>query len=142
MKKLILFIAIFFVFIGCSDNENSNKNPYIPNYNFSVDFNLNLPLYANLKSPGNAIYYGNDGAGARGLIVFNTGSGYNAFDAACPNQEISSCSTMTIKGINAICACDNTEYNLFTGLALVSKPYPMKQYRVQIVNETLIRVYN
>jgi hypothetical protein len=27
--------------------------------------------------------------GARGIIVFNTGSGYNAFDAACPNQAIS-----------------------------------------------------
>ena len=140
MKKAILLVIISHLFLGCSDNENSNKNPYIPNYNFSVDLNLNLPLYANLKSPGNGIYYAN--AGAKGLIVFNSGSGYNAFDAACPNQEISSCSTMTIKGINALCACDNKEYNLFTGQATTAATYPMKQYRVQVVSETLIRIYN
>ena len=131
---------IFLFLIGCSDNENSNKNPYIPNYNFSVELNLNLPLYSNLKSPGNGIYYPN--SGAKGLIIFNTGNGYNAFDAACPNQEISSCSTMTIKGINALCACDSKEYNLFTGQGDGTVTYPLKQYRVDVINETLIRIYN
>jgi nitrite reductase/ring-hydroxylating ferredoxin subunit len=138
MKKYILLLITSLFFLGCSDNENSNKNPYIPNYNFSVDLNLNLPLYSNLKSPGNGIYYSD--AGAKGIIVFNTGSGYNAFDAACPNQEISRCSTMTIKGINALCACDSKEYNLFTGQGGMT--YPMKQYRVEVISETLIRIYN
>lgn len=138
MKKYILLLITSLFFLGCSDNENSNKNPYIPNYSFSVDLNLNLPLYSNLKSPGNGIYYSD--AGAKGIIVFNTGSGYNAFDAACPNQEISSCSTMTIKGINALCACDSKEYNLFTGQGGMT--YPMKQYRVEVISETLIRIYN
>lgn len=128
-------------FIGCSDNENSNKNPYIPNHNFSVELNMNLPLYSGLKSPGNGIYYSGPGAGAKGLIIFYTGSTYNAFDAACPNQEISSCSTMTIKGINALCACDNKEYNLFTGQGDGTVTYPMKQYRVE-VNDNMIRIYN
>lgn len=126
--------------MGCSNNENENKNQYIPNYNFSVDLNLNLPLYSNLKTPSNGIYYAN--AGAKGIIVFNTGTGYNAFDAACPNQELSSCSTMTIKGINALCACDNKEYNLFTGQGTTAVTYPMKQYRIQIVSDTQIRIYN
>ena len=140
MKKNILLLIISLFFLRCSDNQNSNKNPYIPNYSFSVDLNLNLPLYSNLKSPGNGIYYSN--AGAKGIIVFNTGTGYNAFDAACPNQEISSCSTMTIKGINALCACDNKEYNLFTGQGSTTVTYPMKQYRVQVVSDTQIRIYN
>lgn len=140
MKKYILLLIVSLFFLGCSDNQNSNKNPYIPNYSFSVDLNLNLPLYSNLKSPGNGIYYSN--AGAKGIIVFNTGTGYNAFDAACPNQEISSCSTMTLKGINALCACDSKEYNLFTGQETTAVTYPMKQYRVQIVSETQIRIYN
>jgi len=130
-------ISLFF--LGCSDNENSNKNPYIPNRTFSVQLNLNLPLYINLKSPGNGIYYSD--AGIKGIIVFNTGNGYNAYDAACPNQEISSCSTMTIKGINALCACDSKEYNLFTGQGDGTVTYPMKQYRVE-ASEGLIRVYN
>jgi nitrite reductase/ring-hydroxylating ferredoxin subunit len=139
MKKYILFIVTCILLLGCSDNENSNKNPYIPNYNFSVDINLDLPLYLSLKSPGNGIFY-TDPRLARGLIIFNTGNNnYNAFDAACPNQELSDCSTMTIKGINALCACDKTEYNLFTGQG--GQPYPMKQYRVQ-VNGDALKIYN
>jgi nitrite reductase/ring-hydroxylating ferredoxin subunit len=138
MKKYFLIIIISLFFLGCSNNENSNKNPYLPNYSFSVDLNLNLPTYSTLKYPSNAIYY--SGVGVSGIIVFNTGSGYNAFDAACPNQEPSSCAAMTIKGVNALCSCDKKEYSLFTGQG--GMPYPLKQYRVQIVNENLIRVYN
>jgi nitrite reductase/ring-hydroxylating ferredoxin subunit len=63
----------------------------------------------------NVIYYGQ---GIRGVYVFNTGSGYNAFEAACPNQVLSACSTMTLKGI-VVCSCDNNEYSLFTGLSKV-----------------------
>ena len=115
-----------------------NTNPYLPNYTFTVDININLPSYSNLKFPSNGIYY--SAVGARGIIIFNTGSGYNAFDAACPNQSLGSCSTMTINGINAICSCDNAEYSLFTGQS-PGKQYPLKQYRVE-VNGSLLRVYN
>jgi nitrite reductase/ring-hydroxylating ferredoxin subunit len=138
IKKALLLIIAIPLFINCSNNENSNTNPYIPNYSFSVELNTNLPSYSTLKYVSNSVYYPN--AGARGIIVFNTnGNTYNAFDAACPNQELSNCSTMTIKGINAICACDSKEYSLFTGLG--NMQYPMKQYRVE-VNGNIIRVYN
>ncbi|RTY88079.1 hypothetical protein [Flavobacterium sp. RSP15] len=137
MKKYALvFLVIPFLF-SCSDSGFNNTNPFVPNYTFVVDLNLNLPEYSNLKFVSNAVYV--TGIGARGVIVFNTGSGYNAFDAACPNQAISACSTMTIKGINALCGCDSEEYSLFTGQGTLQ--YPMKQYRVQ-VNGTSLRVYN
>lgn len=137
MKKYVLiFLVIPFLF-SCSDSGFNNTNPFVPNYTFAIDLNLNLPEYSNLKFVSNAVYI--SGIGARGVIVFNTGSGYNAFDAACPNQAISDCSTMTIKGINAICGCDNAEYSLFTGQGQLQ--YPLKQYRVQ-VNGTVLRVYN
>ena len=137
MKKYLLLSFIITFFFSCSDSGFDNTNPFVPNYTFTVDINMNLPAYSNLKYPSNAIYYA--GVGARGIIVFNTGSGYNAFDAACPNQAISSCSTMTIDGINAVCGCDSKEYSLFTGQGTLQ--YPMKQYRVQ-VNGTALRVYN
>jgi nitrite reductase/ring-hydroxylating ferredoxin subunit len=137
MKKAFLLIIAISFFVGCGSNENSNTNPYLPNYTFSVDLNMNLPTYSTLKYPSNAVYYAS--AGVRGIIVFNTGSGYNAFDAGCPNQALSSCSTMTIKGINAVCACDNKEYNLFTGQGGMT--YSMKQYRVE-QNGDIIHVYN
>ena len=139
MKKyffLLVFVALFF---GCSPDKVSNKNPYLPNYTFTIDINMNLPAYSDLKYVSNAIYYPNQGAG-RGLFVFNTGSGYVAFDAACPNQALASCSTMTIKGINLLCPCDNEEYSLFSGQS-VGKQYPLKQYRVE-VNGSLLRVFN
>lgn len=137
MKKLILLLFISLFFLGCSNSDFNNKNPFIPSYSFTVVLDLNLPSYSNLKFASNAIYYAN--AGAKGIYVFNTGSGYNAFDAACPNQAISSCSTMTLNGINVVCPCDDSEYSLFTGQGKLE--YPLKQYRVE-VNGNSLRVYN
>ncbi|WPR71922.1 hypothetical protein SLW70_01985 [Flavobacterium sp. NG2] len=137
MKKIFFLSILFVLLLSCSNNNISNQNPYIPNYTVNLTINMDLPAYNNLKFASNAIYY--SGAGVKGIFVFNTGSGYNAFDAACPNQVLSSCSTMTIKGINVVCACDNEEYSLFTGLS--SLRYPLKQYRVE-VNGSILRIYN
>ncbi len=137
MKKIILLFLITVSFSSCSDNGFNNNNPYLPNYTFTADINLSLPAYSNLKYVSNAVYY--SAAGVKGIYIFNTGSGYNAFDAACPNQAISSCSTMTLNGINLICPCDNQEYSLFTGQGKLQ--YPLKQYRVEVSGNSL-RVYN
>lgn len=137
MKKSVWLFVLFLVFISCSENGPVNTNPFIPNYTFTVDINMNLPSYSKLLYPSNAVYYA--GKGVKGLIIFNTGSGYNAFDAACPNQTPSTCSPMTIDGIDAVCSCDNKTYSLFSGQG--SLQYPMKQYRVE-VNGNVLRIYN
>ena len=139
MKKLLLLFVVTPFLLSCSNNGFDNNNPYLPNYNVNIQIDLNLPQYSNLKFVSNAIFIPNNGI--RGVFIFNTGSGYNAFDAACPNQTPSNCSTMTIKGINVICPCDNQEYGLFTGQAQGVAEYPLKQYRVEI-NGTIIRIYN
>ena len=137
MKKSVWIFILFSAFISCSDNGPVNTNPFIPNYTFTVDINMNLPSYSKLLYPSNAVYYA--GKGVKGLIIFNTGSGYNAFDAACPNQTPSTCSPMTVDGIDAVCSCDNKTYSLFSGQG--SLQYPMKQYRVE-VNGNVLRIYN
>ncbi len=137
MKKSVWIFILFSAFISCSDNGPVNTNPFIPNYTFTVDINMNLPSYSKLLYPSHAVYYA--GKGVKGLIIFNTGSGYNAFDAACPNQTPSTCSPMTIDGIDAVCSCDNKTYSLFSGQG--SLQYPMKQYRVE-VNGNVLRIYN
>jgi nitrite reductase/ring-hydroxylating ferredoxin subunit len=137
MKKYLLVFFIIALFLGCSPTNFNNQNPYIANYNFTLNINMDLPSYGSLLYPSNAVYYA--GQGVRGLIIFNTGSGYNAFDAACPNQAIGACSTMTIKGINAICPCDGREYSLFTGQGGLQ--YPLKQYRVEVIGN-MLRIYN
>ena len=138
MKRFLPLLLLGFLF-GCDDDGFNNHNPYIPNYDFSVDINLSLPAYNDLNYAGNAAYI--PGVGARGIYVFCISPGsYNAFDAACPNQALSSCSTMTENGISAVCACDDAEYSFYTGQA-EGMSYPMKQYRVQVMNG-VVRVYN
>lgn len=137
MKKFFYSLFILTILSGCTTNDFNNSNPNIPNYSFTVDLNLSLPSYSNLTFAGNAIYYAN--VGAKGIYVFNTGSGYNAFDAACPNQALNSCKTMTLNGINVVCPCDESEYSLFTGLGKLE--YPLKQYRTEL-NGNVLRVYN
>lgn len=146
MRKYFLLLIAFPMLFGCSTNSTNNNNPYLPNYTVNLDINMSLPQYSDLKFVSNGIYVA--GQGVRGVFVFNTGSGYVAFDAACPNQALSSCSTMTFKKIddqridrtNVVCACDNAQYSLFSGQS-AGKSYPLKQYRVE-VNGNLLRVYN
>jgi nitrite reductase/ring-hydroxylating ferredoxin subunit len=149
MRKYFIPFLLFPIFISCSTNNITNNNPYLPNYPFTVELDLNLPTFSKLLFVSNAVYYPN--VGVRGIYVFNTGSGYNAFDAACPNQTPSSCSTLIFKKLdpkdplkidytNLICPCSGEEYFLFTGQS-PEKKYPLKQYRVE-VNGNLLRVYN
>ncbi|MEY2702619.1 MAG: hypothetical protein RLY43_1255 [Bacteroidota bacterium] len=142
MKYFSLVLLFIFSFSSCDKDNRTNNNPYLPNYSFDIVINMNLPQYATLLYPSNGVYINTAGAGIRGLIVFNAGSGnYLAYDAACPNQSLTDCSTMTISGINAVCACDNASYSMFTGLA-AGKQYPMKTYRVQMIDATSFRVFN
>jgi hypothetical protein len=67
------------------------------------------------------------------VFYFNTGSGFNAFDA-CPNKLLVAARQRHLKV--CICVCDNTEYSLFTGPR--RRQYPLKQYR----SEWKYRVYN
>ena len=140
MKKYILFTFLL-VFMGCDKDNFSNNNPYLPNYSFAYNINMSLPQYSSLQFPSNAVYVNAGNTGIRGVFVFNTGGGYVAFDAACTNQALTSCSTMTLNGINVICPCDNVSYSLFSGQAQ-GMQYPMKQYRVEQLDNFNLRVYN
>ena len=140
MKKFILLLVLPF-FMGCDKNDAIvNNNPFLPNYPVNFEINLNLPSYDSLKFINNAVLINTSGIGIRGVFIFNTGYGYTAFDAACPNQALSDCSSMTLNGIMATCPCDGAEYSLFNGLSQ-GKNYPMKPYRTE-VNGNVIRVYN
>jgi nitrite reductase/ring-hydroxylating ferredoxin subunit len=140
MKKYLILLLLP-LFLSCEKENFSNNNPYLPNYGFSYNINMNLPQFNSLQFPSNGVYINNGSTGVRGIFVFNTGSGYVAFDAACPNQALSSCSTMTLSGIDAICPCDEVRYSLFSGQAQ-GMQYPMKRYRVEQTSEVSLRVYN
>lgn len=136
MKKIILLVLMLPFVFGCDSGTINNRNPNIPNYTVYLQINMSLPGYSNLQFPSNHIV--DYSQGARGIVVFNNGSGFVAFDLACPNQPFDTCQEpMTISGIEATCDCDDTVYNLFSGQS-PGQQYPMKQYRVDISGNTLI----
>lgn len=107
---LLLSLSLF----SCSSDE-TNRNPFLQEVGFRFELNLNLPLYSNLKNPLNPIYIGNNGVGTRGAFVINTGSGFMAWEASCPNHAPNDCSTMAIDGQNVVCSCEGYTYSLILG---------------------------
>ena len=126
-RKIIALLFFLFI-ISCTKNE-MNKNPYLHEVSFEKLINLNLPQYDNLNYNGGAIYL--NSGGIKGLILFNFSNQIFAWEASCPNQYPSSCSTMRIDGVQSVCDCDNYKYSLATGQLLSSTEndaYPMKLY--------------
>ncbi len=142
MKRILVLLAFFPILYGCDAGTINYNNPNIPNYPVNLTINMNLPQYSNLQFPSNFVV--NYTQGARGIVIFNTGSGYNAFDLACPNQAFNSCtSAMTIIGIEAKCNCDTSErpYSLFSGQS-PGQRYTMKPYRIEINGGNLVILNN
>jgi|SRR6218665_1682285 len=137
-KIFVLLVLVPFLF-ACDGGTINNNNPYIPNYPVNLSINMGLPQYSNLQFPSNHVV--NYTQGARGIVIFNAGNSYVAYDLACPNQSFESCGTpMVISGIEARCTCDDKVYNLFSGQS-PGMQYPLKQYRVQVSGGNLL-VYN
>ena len=126
MKHVLILIVI--LICSCSKNE-INRNPYLQNISFEKTINLNLPQYDDLNYNGGAVYL--NSGGIKGLILFNFSNQIFAWEASCPNQYPSSCSTMKIDGVQTVCNCDDYNYSLATGQLLSSSEtnsYPMKLY--------------
>lgn len=143
MKKIALLISFLFLIIGCSNDNVRNRNPYIPNYSFSININANLPSYSGLQSAINPIIIPDNGSHPTLIVMKISETDYRAWDANCPNQYPSTCSTMVLNGINAQCPCDDIEYGLFDGVSIDgSGEYTVKPYRVEVLQPNIIRISN
>ena len=139
-KKILILFAFFPFIFGCDAGSINYNNPNIPNYPVNLQVNMSLPQYSNLQFPSNHVV--DYSQGARGIVIFNTGSGYTAFDLSCPNQAYNICTiplNVAAGAIEAKCQCDATEhpYSLYTGQS-AGQAYPLKPYRVQISGGNLI----
>lgn len=142
MKQYIFLLLLLPFLNACNKDDNdNNRNPYLPDYNFSIDIDMNLPLYSGLNFDANPVFVNQAGIGINGVWVTKTGSGYTAFEATCPNQPITECSILTRDGIILTCPCDGVEFNLFTGLGNGGR-YPLKSYRAQLVSQNIVRISN
>ena len=144
MKKTVTLISLVILILSCSSDSVRYKNPYIPDYNFTITINANLPTYTKLLSAVNLLLIFDGTSGANGIIVMKiSDTDYRAWEANCPNQYPSACSRMVINGVNAKCPCDEIEYSVFNGVGVNGQgEYTMKPYRVDILSKNLIRVSN
>jgi len=136
-----LLLLIFFGTFSCSKNQ-LNNNPYLQDISFEKVINLNLPQYDNLKYSGGSIYL--QSGGIKGLLLFNINEQIMAWEASCPNQYPSSCSKMTINGVQSICSCEDFKYSLATGQILSNsekESYRMKLYYSE-KNGNSVRISN
>ena len=139
--KRILFIAVILTLWACPSDDTYTRNPYLQQTSFSYDINMNLPAYNNLLFPSNYVIL--DNIGINGVIVFNTGSGYVAFERSCANHSLQSCSVLTVNGLEATCQCnDATKYSIYTGqITNGSGDYGLLSYRVEQSGD-MLRVSN
>ena len=138
MKKIKIIISLLISLIfSCEKDEVSSQCRYLANIGVNYEVNLNLPQYNQLNFISNSVYIPNIGNG--GIIVTNSGTGYLAWDASDPNRIPTSCSTMTINGLECVSNCpDENSYSLITGQSLgIALECGLKAYRVEINGSNL-----
>ncbi len=138
MKKF--FIPVLIVFLIWSCQKNQINNPYLQRVSFDVRINLDLPQYQSLNYPGSAIYIGL--GGIKGIFVYNSGYGYNAFEASDPNHYPNDCSTMELNGMEVTCPCENNRYSLSDGHLMAGQgSYGLLPYHVS-KEGNILHIYN
>lgn len=143
LKKIaafsLLFIAVIFTF-SCGKTP-LDRNPYLVDLRFQRTLNLSLPLYSGLNFTGNSLLI--EDLGINGVIVFNlSGTTFLAWEATCPNHLPESCSKLTLKGVLAVCSCEDYQYSLATGQLLnpsekLNPPQPLLFYRIDFYDGLL-----
>lgn len=141
MKKILPLLIAIISILSCSDDDVRTKNRYLPTYAVNVEINLNLPLYSDLNYPGNAVLINSGSSGVNGIILFNAGGNFLAWEATCPNQIPTTCSMLQFEEPIATCPCDDVEYSLFTGQPNANLEFGLTQYRTE-VNGNVIRIFN
>lgn len=115
-----IFLTIFFsgICISCSDDDTTVN--CIPNVNVAAQYNLSLPSFANISYPNGYVVLSPDGTnGSRGVIIVNTGSGYNAFDRNAPQICPGENTTLIVEDdIKIVCPEDGAEWVLRSGQPL------------------------
>lgn len=123
-KKLFyikfVFLTFFFSITCISCNDEDTTVSCIPNVSVSAQYNLNLPAYSDLNMPNGYVELSPDGTnGSRGMIIVNTGNGFNAYDRNAPHLCPSSDTTLEVyEDIKIVCPQDGAEWLLRSGQPL------------------------
>ncbi|RNC87814.1 MAG: hypothetical protein ED556_01095 [Winogradskyella sp.] len=114
------------------------------NVSVNATINLNLPQFSQLINIGNPVRL--EGQGNGGIIIIRTGSQtLRAWDGADPSRQFSSCSILSIVGVNAVSGCgEDIEYNLITGQSIGENQQPctLLPYRVESIGNNQFLITN
>jgi hypothetical protein len=144
MKKFALIFSVFLVLFSCkSDDDNQNDNPFLFNPIVSLNLNLNLPQFNELRFPGSSVVINTQGV--KGIVVYCINENfYTASDLSDPNHIPNDCSRMDLEGILLSCPCpeDTNVYDVVTGKHQANNSlYPLQQYRAERTGDDL-RIFN
>ncbi|WP_296318694.1 hypothetical protein [Winogradskyella sp.] len=143
MKKILILVLSIFIFSCSSDNTINNCN-FLLNVSVNATINLNLPQFSQLINIGNPVRL--EGQGNGGIIIIRTGSQtLRAWDGADPSRQFSSCSILSIVGVNAVSGCgEDIEYNLITGQSIGENQQPctLLPYRVESIGNNQFLITN
>jgi|TARA_Y100000389_G_scaffold148924_1_gene148111 nitrite reductase/ring-hydroxylating ferredoxin subunit len=134
-KKFFKSLLVLTFLMSCSSSD-LERNPFLSEFSFRFQVNLNLPEYDDLRYAGGSILIPQ--LGNKGVLVFNlNGNDFFAWEASCPNHLPNSCSQTQIKGVLAECSCEKFQYSLATGQLLNPtegenvKLYPLLFYQTE-----------
>jgi hypothetical protein len=144
------FVMLLAISIGSCTKE---KNDVIPDVYVDFTLDLNDPEFTNLTSIGSDTvdaHTNNWGSGAagfdgNGIIIYNSGEGFYAYDRTCPHDyEVNGLSVkVRIDFIIAYCPICQTTYSLSASGTPASGigRYPLKNYKTYF-DGTSLRVWN
>ncbi len=141
MRNLI-YILLFLGFLSC---ENPAPNDILPDTQVNVTIDLNLPSYSGLMIPNTWAYTPtSSGYGIKGILIYNKGGNYIAYERACPHLDVSACTAMTFDGLLLKCTCDNSVFNIFSGgvSQTAGVDYSAREYHVQVISASILRITN
>jgi nitrite reductase/ring-hydroxylating ferredoxin subunit len=141
MRNLI-FIVLFIAFWSC---ENPTPHDVLPDTQVNVVIDLSLPSYQELlvhSGWANTPTIG--GYGIKGILIYNRGGNYIAYERACPHLDISACNAMVFDGLLLKCTCDNSVFNIFNGgvSQTAGVEYSAREYHVQMIGASSLRITN
>ena len=138
MKKFLFLVSTILI-LGCT--SNGVENDCFPFITVNESVNLDLPQFIDLQVPGGWAY---TSGGLQGLIIYNSGLQFKAFDRLCPGQTISSCSQMIVdSNLRILCQCDDSEFNILNGAPLTEGTSCFaNEYLVENLNGSLLRITN
>jgi nitrite reductase/ring-hydroxylating ferredoxin subunit len=144
MRVTVLFLALLLA--ACAGTQLV-QNPYLINASFDVQIDTRLPLYSEVQQIGVPITIPQSLGGIKGIHLVQVGiDSFRAFEVACPNHTLETCSATEAKGTSATCGCsDGFSYSLFTGQLLnrqgESVLFDLKEYAVR-AEGPMLYIYN